>query len=214
MILHTAVAQAVRLSLRALATFVNLCDTCAPGHVAHLGNLVQPSTFQGREAKVEAMDFNDYVAFGAAGGESDGVGGNDLNCSLAAFWEAAHVDMVFAAVRAAVREEAEKARKRLEEHEEDEEQPAEAPTLQAMLDEGFNGKPRTDSNSPHRTCTETGQSSLANRRCRRCRRCPKCHRCRCRSRCPEAEALRFKALLAWSMPSSDRGPAKKGEIQQ
>lgn len=52
--------------------------------------------------------------------------------------EAAHVDVVFAAVRTAVREEAEKARKRLEDHEEDEEQPAEAPTLQAMLDEGFN----------------------------------------------------------------------------
>lgn len=31
----------------------------------------------------------------------------------------------------------------VEDHEEDEEQPAEAPTLQAILDEGFNAAPDT-----------------------------------------------------------------------
>ncbi|CAK9037107.1 Uncharacterized protein SCF082_LOCUS22001, partial [Durusdinium trenchii] len=56
--------------------------------------------------------------------------------------EAAHVDRVFSAVARRVKAEAEKAKKRLEEigveEDDDEEMQAEAPTLQAMFDEGFN----------------------------------------------------------------------------
>jgi len=87
-------------------------------------------------------DLKDFLGFG------DGVKSNFevvdicyyLMCPICSVvQEAAHVDMVFAAVRTAVQEEAEKARKRLEDPDyEDEERPAEAPTLQAMLDEGFN----------------------------------------------------------------------------
>eukprot|EP00434_Breviolum_minutum_P015065 symbB.v1.2.013282.t1/scaffold928.1/size151411/3 len=130
-------------------------------------------------------DLKDFLGFG------DGVKSNFevvdicyyLMCPICSVvQEAAHVDMVFAAVRTAVQEEAEKARKRLEDPDyEDEERPAEAPTLQAMLDEGFNAA----------LDTAVGQSSLAN--CRRCRRCHLCHKCH--SRCPEAEVLRLRANL-------------------